>query len=454
MVRLALLSAAFILSLGAASAAPSRLETAQPGTVLSAQAGVGGVARPGRWMPVDIRIRGAATGVRGSLRVEWGDAVAVRDVAVAAGTEEHVRLLLRAVAAGPTVHVTVSGDVAVPALDVPVELAALESPLTLCIGDVGLTACSVSVSEEAVPLVWRGFDLADVVVWPAAAQSARDEATRAVATWRAMRWLGDAGPADPVLAPFDAAAPAVASVATRLALFAVAVATLAALAAWARASLTMLLVIPTIGGPAAALLILNPGVLQPRAVASLQMTGVVHQFARTPQTTVAAKAELEHPRAGLLWLRPELADAILATPGPGTVRTVSTADRDGRAIYRATAALGARQRLTLDGTIDAAWLDVADAGPLRSVTNRATFALGNCQLRGTVSAWIGTLQPAARVALPPGPAPSAGDTIVCTLPLDWLAWTAPTTRVHLRGQTYFAFHFWPTPPDGAPHADR
>ena len=88
MARYALLPAALLLSLGAASAAPSHFGPPEIADGLSARAGIGGVARPGRWLPVDVTIASQPSGVRGELRVEWGDAVVLRDLDIAGGTLE------------------------------------------------------------------------------------------------------------------------------------------------------------------------------------------------------------------------------------------------------------------------------------------------------------------------------------------------------------------------------
>lgn len=453
MVRLALLPAAFLLSLGAASAAPTHLGPPALAAGLSARAGVGGVARPGRWLPVEIRVSGAQAGVHGVLRVEWGDAVVLRDVDVAPGAEQRLTVLIRAVAAGPTVHVAITGSATTSTIDVPVELAPLEAPLTLCIGDTGTASCSVRVAEDEAPTAWRGYDAADTVVWPASDRSTRRDAVRAAATWRAMRWLGDAGPSDPVLPSFDRRTPSVTSVTIRLVAVSVAITLLAAIGVWMRAHIALALGIPIVMGAASGALLLNPALFGQRDVTSVQMTGVVHQFAETPSATFSAKADLEHPNAARLWLRPDLADVTLGTRGPGNIRSISVEDRDGRGLYRAAAGLGAHTRITMDGTIDATWLDITESGTERTVTNRAAFTLSNCTWRGDATEHIGTLLPSSRLVLNPGRAPSSGDTIVCTLPNEWLAWSTSGPRVDTRGQTYFVFHFWPAPPEQS-HATR
>ncbi|MEI6244389.1 MAG: hypothetical protein WCQ64_05010, partial [Acidobacteriota bacterium] len=90
MSRFALLPAALLLSLGAASAAPSYFGPPSTVPVLAVRAGLGGVARPGRWLPVDVRLASDGMRLQGVLRVEWGDAVALRDIDVAAGSAQHI----------------------------------------------------------------------------------------------------------------------------------------------------------------------------------------------------------------------------------------------------------------------------------------------------------------------------------------------------------------------------
>jgi hypothetical protein len=444
MVRLALLPAAFLLALGAGHPGPPM--SAAP---LIARAGIGGIARPGRWLPVEVTINGETDGHHGVLRVEWGDAVALRDIDIPGGATEQITILLRAIAAGPTVHVTRTDDRSSASIDAPVELASLDEALTLCIGDAAPANCTVRVAEDAAPSTWRGFDAADVVVWPGAAQSAHRDAARALATWRAMRWLGDEGPADPVLPPFDAATPAVSSAAMRVMILALAAVLLTTALARLRVRVALAIGVPLSISVAAGAFMANPSRLAPSAATAIQLTGIVHQFADTPQSTFSAKAEIEQSNAAELVLHPSLADVTMATAGSDEIRSISRDDHDGRAVYHATSGLGARRRVTLDGSIDAEWLSVAATGSVRTIANRAPFALGNCRWRGTSTQSIGTLLPGGSVGLDQAHTPVAGDTIVCALPNDWLGWTTSDARVDVRGGAHLVYHFWP-----APHADE
>lgn len=454
MARFALLPAALLLSLGAASAAPSHFGPPEIADGLSARAGMGGVARPGRWLPVDVTIASQPSGVRGELRVEWGDAVVLRDLDITSGTDQHIVVLLRAIAAAPTVHVAVTSDSHTATIDIPVELAPLEEPLTLCIGEVSAAACTVRIAEDAAPSTWRGFDVADAVMWPNAAQSPRHDATRALATWRAMRWLGDEGPADPVLPPFDARTPAIASLTLRLALLALAIVSLIAVMTWRRARVEVALGLPALIGVTASALLFTPSLLAQRDATSAQLIGVVHQFAGTPHITFAAKGEVEHSSAGPLWISPEAAEATVSTSGTGAVRGISTQDRDGRALYRATAGLGTRRRIAIDGTVNASWLEISAAAAQWFATNHAPFALRDCRWSAAPGEQIGTLPPGTRTALNRTTAPAPDDAIVCALPNDWLRWTTSSARVDVRGQTFFVFHFWPRPQEDGLHAAR
>jgi len=48
---------------------------------------------------------------------------------------------------------------------------------------------------------------------------------------------------------------------------------------------------------------------------SMQVSGVVHQFAGVPRQVVAVKAEVEHPAHHELLLTPDISDATLAIGG-------------------------------------------------------------------------------------------------------------------------------------------
>lgn len=425
--------------LGAASAAPSHLwGPASP--ALTVRAGVGGAARPGRWLPVDVAIIGGDTPLTATLSVEWGGAVARRDVQLAASSTARVTLLVRTIAASPGVRVTLAApDGTVTAsTDAPLTLMPVDETLRLCIGDVAAsTECSISIPEAEAPTNARAMDLADVVEWHQSGAKPPRESARAFALWQATRWWQDSGSVDPVVKPFDNISRLTDRTARSLALFVAGllVATLAG--AWRRAPALLLLGIPVAMAAAGVAL-----VTQSSRDVDIQASSFVHQFAGVSQSTVLMKGEVEHPGPDAITLTPAISDASLDI-AHGLQNTESVSTIDGQAVYRNTAGRGARARFDLSGSLDQEWLAVSSGTNELTIENRAPFALVACEVRATDAFVIGTIAPGATARTTRLPALAPGDAIVCTLPPNWLDWSAPAAAVRTRGSAFLIFHAWP-----------
>lgn len=455
MARRALLIAALMCSIGAASAAPIHLsEPSHTNTTrLSVRAGVAGLARPGRWMPVSIDVRAGSDGAVGTLRIEWGDAVVLRDVNVPAESTSHVEILVRAIAAGPVVRVTL-GPVAE---DAPVRLVSADEPLTLCI-DATRDDCAASVSESELPSSARAFDLADLVWWPTPSSVAPAAARAAFQTWQAWREWSDSGAPDPVLPSIDTRSAIPSATAWTIFGSAFALAFSAGLAVWRRWPWPIGVVPPIIVTAAATWQIVYAG---SAATVVINTAGVVHQFEGGPRAVVSLRGLVTHGRRGELTMAPALDDATLNASSTGTPRSLSTEDAGGRAIYRASAGLGASRRFTIDGSIGAAWLDVRadaatnpNAGNSLHVRNLAPFPLEHCEWRGIDRVPVGALAVNSEARLTVSAALATGDTLVCSLPADWLRWTTADARVATSGHEFLVFHVSPHPPASATDAVR
>ncbi|TAK15266.1 MAG: hypothetical protein EPO35_07955 [Acidobacteria bacterium] len=434
----ALQTAALIFLLGAASAAPSAFGATSAPT-LSVRAGVGGAARPGRWLPVNISITAGDAALRGAVSVEWGGATARRDIDLNAAAATEVTLFLRTIAASPGIRVTVidAAGLVVASSDAALTLLPVDDPVTLCIGGAAVeSACTVSVTDAEAPRAWRAYDLADEVVWPSAA-TAPSEQVAAYTLWRAARWWQDSGFVDPVVAPFDANSRLAARTALSLALTVGLLSALTALLSWRRTSVMWLVGVPVVVSAAGVGLVTRSS-----HDVDIQASSFVHQFAGVSQSLVFMKGDVEHPGAAVVEMAPDVEEASVDI-GRGLQNAESSASLDGRPLYRYTAGRGVRQRFELTGTLNHEWLAVSRDGDGLVIANRAPFALSDCELRAENRVAIGPIAAGGSSRPVASSAPTPGDAVVCRLPSNWLKWSASGASVATRGSAFVILHVWP-----------
>lgn len=436
MTHRALLVAALVLSFGAASAAPKYFEAA---ATLAVRAGVGGAARPGRWLPVDVTVTAGADAQRGAVVVEWGGAIARRDVDLAPSSTARVTLLVRTIAAAPAIRVSLihlDGTVAA-STETPLALLPVDDPATLCIGAAAAGAtCSVTIPETEAPRDWRGFDIADEVVW-SATRAASNEETNAFALWRAVRWWQDSAFVDPVVAPFDSNSRLLDRTSFSLMAFAGALVLFSGLTLFRRAPLMLIAGVPLAVAAGGVALVTRSS----RDV-DIQAASFIHQFTGVPRAIVLVKGDIEHPGTQTLELVPEIGPASLDVVR-GLQRTDGTTSADDRAMYRNTAGRGVRQRFELNGTLDAEWLAVTDQPGAISVQNRSAYALTECELRSNETLPIGTIDAGGTARVVSARGVTAGDSLVCRLPAGWMKWSARGATVTTRGSAFLVLHIWP-----------
>jgi hypothetical protein len=432
-IRRALLIAAMVLSFGAASAAPKYFG-APDAPRLSVRAGVGGAARPGRWMPVDVTVAAAGSPVRGAVVVEWGAATARQDIDLSAESATRVTLLVRTIAATPGIRVSMidSTGAVLATSDVPLTLLPVDDTATLCIGAVPASAtCSAQIPETEAPANWRGFDLADSVLWNAPRHNA--EAAAAFTMWQAVRWWQDSGAVDPVVAPFDMDSRLADRTSLGLLGFVLVLFLTTTVSVWWRAPLAVIIGVPLIA-VAAGVAVVTRG---SRDV-DIQAATLVHEFQDAPQSLVLMRGEIEHPGAHRLELLPS-ADAASISMIQGQ-RSDSEALADGRAIYRNTAGRGVKQRFELNGVVAPSWLTVQQQAGAVVVENHAPFAMTSCEVRSDDRQQFGDINPRAVTRVPVSRVLADGDAIVCRLPPNWMSWSAKGASVATRGSAFLIFH--------------
>jgi hypothetical protein len=449
MIYRALLPAALVLSLGAAPAAPSHFG-ASSAPAMSVHAGLAGAARPGRWLPVDVALTAGDSAFHGYVSVEWGGAVARRDIDVPPSSTTRATILIRTIAATPFVRVALvdaEGRV-VTSARTDMALLPMDEPVTLCIGTAAENiACTLRIAAIDAPTNWRAFDIADSVIGDAGG-SPRPESARALAVAHAARWWHNSGFVDPVVTPFDTRSVVSSRSTVRLMLIAAVLLLFTGAAAWRRAGIVMLTVVPVLITAGGAVF-----VARNTEDVGVQAAAFVHQFSGVPQSLLSIRGEVEHPSTRSIELEPDVDDATIETLH-GLDHSESVASAAGRAVYRRIAGRGARQRFELEGAHNAQWVSVDLTGPDMLVRNLSTGTLSDCHFRSTEREAIGAIAAGASVRVALSAPPSPGDSIVCGLPPGWLSWSSSGSAAAMRGSAFLVFHFWPGPVEPGNHAAR
>jgi hypothetical protein len=393
----------------AAAAAPDR-------GLLRADAGLGGLARPGRWAPVRVEIDNAARDVTGEIVLEWGDARVRRAVEIAAPSRMAVEVYIRTADARGSIAVRlVANGAALASVDVPVRIVPDGDPLVVCAGNVpapadGAAPCTTTISPQALPQSMRGYVAADEVRLQPGAEAQLTPAQRtALQQWRAYAALNAGG----LLAQAPRAPLAAANVTgtNRPAAFAATAAVIALLCA--AAVWTRLGALQSYGALAAAILIgvfvaALAGRIGPGSVVRLQHATTVQQIAGG--SIVTMRATVEYPAAGDFAIRVPRFDGELVARGASE----QWLDAEGDPLHRGTFGRGERETVELDGVSDYAPFEVSVDGVTVRVSSRSNTTLTGCTFPEGFSATdAGSLAPGASVSAK-STAPAAASFFSCT----------------------------------------
>lgn len=422
----------------AAAAAPS----------LKAVAGLGGVARPGRWMPVRVTLETAGQDLDGDLVAEWGGAVVRHAASVTAPGRKDFNLLLRTSDPAASVTIRFESPGASPAVvEVAVQTAAADAVVTLCVtAPTTITStdgCTATMAPEVLPRSPRGYDAADRVVWSGAATSLAPEQHLALEQWRSIRRLEDTGE--------FTAVPELPHVLSSIAgrsripwsVLAGAAAYLAALAALAQR--VRAIRIPTtrlygllglvIGAAVGAALV--AGRAGPASAIVLHHVSVVQQVADPGVTLVSMRAVAVFPAFDSFVLRADVTDGAMR-PDTAEPRSREEFDGGGHPIVSGRYGLGARQPVSVDATIEARPFDLSRQGGLLRITNTSDMDLRDCRIAAGSSREMATsLARGASVEMQWPP--DAGSSIVtCTGTLSPISFTSGGHGITTAGSTTVA----------------
>jgi hypothetical protein len=346
------------------------------GVVLRVDAGLAGVARPGRWMAVTVTIENTGAAAAGDLVVEMEGARAVRAIELPAPSRKRVEMFLR-VPSSADPFVTVRFGSLEP-VQVALRVAGDDAPVRVCIGALaaaGEAECTATLDVAAAPVGWRAYDAADDVrVADIAALSAAQRT--AYERWRAMRHWSNAVNMAPVARQ---ALPAAGESAARtaLAVYVLLLVLFAAAAPRVRLSGTralVLLVAVVLGASGA---VLADGRYGRGAAVVVRDATVIRSGVGFNGAALLARGTVWFPSAGGHQLRAAFGDGAIDTRDPAFRGTVDTG---GSAVLEGAAVKSQRIAFEVDGFIDAAFVSASAQDGRVALTNVSAFALTDCSL--------------------------------------------------------------------------
>jgi len=397
---LAKVAAIAVAGLLAAAPAAKGAPGASGSVTLKAEAGLGGVCRPGRWMPVRVWLANDGEDVSGELVVEWGDAKLNRALVLASPARIQVDVYVRTLDVRGTVTVKFrTHDVDVQSVDIPVHSAGLEERVTICVGEpdaraASQTTCTTTIGVDALPRSMRGWDAADEVVMAAGVDGTLPGLERtAFARWQSARALETSG-------RLTNAPPLEASDGSRR--------TTGAMMAGGAAYLVALLVVgftaPRIRrrpllqhalvvalAALATSAVLTAGRVGPWSAVDVRHVSTVQQVS-AGGALLSMRGVVEYPAFDAYDVRAEVADLSMTERGGGPA--AQRYDADGYPDLPVVMGLGAVQPFAAEGVIDFAPFDVTVREGLVRVTNRSASVLTDCAFPDAFSLQrVGTLAP-------------------------------------------------------------
>ena len=371
--RLAFLLIFLLVALRAPSAAAADRLT------MSAEAGLAGVVRAGRWAPVRVDVDNRGQDVNGTLTIEWGKTRARRAVALAAPARRSFQFYVRTGDVRDVMVVRLeSGGRELQRLEKPVRIAGSDETVRLCVESIGSPIhplCSATLASQALPGSWRGYDAADLVtIADASLLSAPQH--HALDLWRAIRRAEETRGSIPATAALLDPAPPVRQARPILTLYLIAFAAIAL--AWpvrrsSRLALTSVACVIVAGSAAAAW-------SGRSAPVTLHHTSIIRQFAGGPGALLTTRAVAEFPSEGEYSIHPAATDGAL-DPGPayGVMRPQDF-DEEGYPVLRGRFGLGASEPFGVEVTADVHIFEVSRPAERTRITNVSRHELRDCEL--------------------------------------------------------------------------
>lgn len=437
--------------------------TASAGASLTATAGVGGLARPGRWTPVTVTVTNTDPGLSGHLMVTWGDAVVRRRLIFDSPGRRRIEVYLRASNAADRLQVRLEGSGAPFEIAVPIRVVRDDERFVLCVVDDAAAAspdCTARVPAPALPASVRGYEAVDQVLWPFGRGRLRADQVAALRQFETLKRLDRRGdlsltpqPARPTVgrglptSTGRAVLGAATLYAMLLCLLAWTCTTRARPAAWAAIGIGAAVA----AGSAASLAI---GRVGPARAVTVHHHSVLQQIPGSDAALLSMRAIAEFPARGAAALRLPAVDGVIEQSVPRG-RAVEELDTDGFPTLDGTFGLGARRAFGVEAVVPGAVLAVDDRGTSVRFTNRSPYTLDRCQLASG-------LRGAAPDVLPPGGVIEAariaddaasevlGPAVLCTTTQPAIALTETRRAVIMQGTTVVAAYMTPPTSEAVP----
>jgi len=394
--------------------------------LLTAEAGLDGVGRPGRWLPVRVTIDARTEDINGDLVAEWGRARVRRALILPAPSRVEFDLYIR------------TGDVRDVVL-VRLEQGGREtSRVTLPVRIVGVEdQTALTVPAGRWPHSWRGYDAADALMFDTGdAPSARSDRD-ALALWRALRDAGDADRALPAAEPVPPASSPASHAATTAILYTIAIAAVPLLVRRGRSRVLLLypaIALVVAGGSAAAWATGRSSAIVVRH------QSFAEQFEGAATTLVSMRATAQYPADEDFSLRADTMDGVLDGVSSSASGDETRLDAEGRPMLDHRAGLGSTESFSVEATSGFRAFDVTHDGPRTRIVNVSTAALDRCEFPPAFST-------AAADRLAPGQSIESSSVITgpdpivaCRFAGAPLAFTEPHHAVTTSGSTLVVYH--------------
>jgi hypothetical protein len=380
------------------------------GATIGASAGLGGVAKAGRWTPLTVTVAGdGGESVDAELQIAWGDARLRRPVTVASGARKEFELYLRTTDARGAIDVRlVAGGRTLATATAPVRVLGFDDPVVLCVKPDAASpdggSCTASVLARELPRSVRGYEVADSVEWPGGRVALVAEQDAALRAWQSLEALdasGDLGLTPQVSRPQlarglpSSLAPAIAGVSTGylIALVAMAFALRARRARLASTAAGFAAITA-----AACAAVAGIGRIGPTRAVHLHHVSLLQQLPGTGDAVLTMRGIAEFPAFDRFALRLPASDATLETTSPRG-GAEGQLDADGFPVVSGVFGTGGRQSFAGEALVPAQPLAVAERGNTVEIENRSGRPLRDCRFgAGLDAAPVARLEPGARLA--------------------------------------------------------
>lgn len=355
---------------------------------LHVSAGLDGLVKPGRWVPVRIVVDSGSAPLSGELVVAWGTSTLRRPVSLATPGSRLVEMHVRTADPGSAVHVSLEGTGAT-AVNVPVTVLSYDRQVTLCIATVDAwlpdaARCSVTLPPERLPLSLRGYDVVDEVIVALDERALTASQRLALDRWRALRALeaaGDLALTPQVTRPLvrrGLPTPTARALATSAAVYAsvlllIAIVTrLAAPRAWTIWTAAVLLV-----GLSAVSTSVIGHVGASRHI-TLHHTSLLQQIPGSTASLLTTRAIAVFPAHDAFAIRMPLDDAMLQAAGPGEM--AQREDAQALPLLTGRYGMGARQAFAAEAVAEFHPIELIEDGRTMTFSNRSNVLLEECRL--------------------------------------------------------------------------